>query len=96
MKTSPDLAVIQLTHTAEELVDAHVTFVRGVVYQCDLPEAPFVTPKATFNSWCCDCWPLVKRGKGFALKPGFELPIPVKETYLGDPVAVITEGFPQS
>ena len=94
MKTSTDLSTVSHTYTAAELVAANIPFVQGVIYQCELNEARYVTPKHTFKGWCCDCWPLVKRGGGFALAPGFESPIPVKSDYLGEVVGVITSGFP--
>jgi hypothetical protein len=96
MKTKTDLSIITQTFTAQELVDANITYVKGVVYECDTYDTDFVTPSRTFQGWCCDCWPLVQRGKGFALKPGFTDPVPIKETDLGEPVAVITEGFPSA
>jgi len=93
MKTSKDLALRSETLTCEELVDANIPFVRGVIYEADLPEAKYVTPVHTFNGWAADCYPVRKGRGGFEYDKALgDYPIPVKCEYLGEPVAVITEG----
>lgn len=89
MKTSKDFSRLFVTASALELVEANVTYVKGVIYSCDLEKVKFVTPDRTFNGWACDCWPVKARGSGFELDTTYSRPIPVKTEYLLEPVAVI-------
>ena len=89
MKVTKKLEIVLHTTNAQELVNANIPFVKGVVYKTDLPEAKFVTPVSTFNGWCCDCWPLVKSKDGFAKK--IQSPIAVVPSNLGEIVGSLTD-----
>lgn len=88
MITSRDFSRRSLSYTAEELVEAWVPFVEGVIYRSELEEG-LVTPVRTFNGYVCDCRVLRAKGGGYEVHPGFQLPIPVRIGDLGEPVAVI-------
>jgi hypothetical protein len=82
------LNTIQINTTAEALVDARITFVRGVVYQTYPREydgegntTKYCTPRDTFNGYVADCYLLIRR-KGNIFEYVSPYPIPVRREAL--------------
>jgi hypothetical protein len=86
MRTSKNLALRTEQLSCEELIDMNTDFVKGVIYKTDL-EHKWVTPKHTFNGWCCDCFAVART------RHGFEIPndctYPVRKENLLEPVCII-------
>lgn len=89
LKTSKNFAFKTLGLTCEDLVEARIPFVEGVIYKTDLPDAEYVTPVRTFNGYAADCYVLKRTRSGFEPGPDGWSPVPVKTEYLLEPVAVI-------